>query len=687
MRVDVAITGITCAGCVKTVTTALAALPGVQDAQVNFATRFASVEFDPQLTSRQKIETAIRDAGYGVADKVEDETPALMRRLAWAAVFTVPLVWLAMGPGMHNASLRMVQFLLATPVVLFAGWSFFVSAWKGLLRRAADMNTLIAIGTGSAYVYSAWAVFAGPHRDLYFESAAVIITFILAGRALEARARNQASGAIRKLAELAPSEATLLRDGQPVVVPLGDVEAGDTILVRPGQRVPVDGVIADGPALLDESSLTGESVAVEKKTGDSVYAGTVNGPRAFSFLARAVGRDTMLSQIVAMVEKAQGTRAPIARLADQVSGWFVPAVILLAVVTLAVWWITASFDQALLHFVAVLIVACPCALGLATPAAILVGTGRAAQLGILFKGGEALEAAARIRKAVFDKTGTLTEGRPSVRTVDGEPETLALAAAVERWSEHPYARAIIAHYPQPAHSSQFEALPGVGARAMVDGSRVEVATDATRPHGTWLVVTKDDVAVGRIEVGDTIRAEAPEAVADLRRLGIEAYLLSGDRKAVAEAAAREVAIEHVIAPVLPHQKADRIRKLQAAGHRVAMIGDGINDAPALATADVGIAMGSGTDIALEAAHVTIVSTGGTVDLRKVPRALSIARRTLTTIQQNLFWAFIYNVIGIPLAAGVLQPWTGWELTPMYASAAMALSSVSVVLNSLRLRRA
>ncbi len=686
MKTELAITGITCAGCVNTVTGALKKTPGVNDASVNFATRKATVEFDPAVADRKKLAAAVVEAGYGVAEEAEDEGPALRKRLIAAAVLTTPLVIVAMGPWMHNLPLRWLQLALTAPVVLWAGGSFFRSAWKGLLRKSADMNTLIAVGTGSAFLYSTAVVLSGSHRDVYFESAAVIITFILAGRLLEYRARTRASDAIRKLAELTPKNATVIRGGFEMSVPLEQVKPGDVLAVRPGSRIPVDGVVIAGTPSIDEAPLTGESMPVDKAVGDSVYAGTLNGSRAFRFEAKAVGRETMLSSIVAMVEQAQGSRAPIARLADQVSGWFAPAVILVALVTLGIWLVLGTPEEALLHFVAVLIVACPCALGLATPAAILVASGRAAQLGILFKGGEAIESAARVNKVVFDKTGTLTTGETRILSVEGPREALQLAAAVERESEHPLAKAIVSHAESGGGTAtEVEALPGVGIRGVVNGRQVEVVTDAGRDTGTWLVVRRDGQAVGHIQVGDSVRAEARETVEQLSRMGIESYLLSGDRQSVAQNVAAQLGIQHVMAPVLPHQKADRIRRLQAEGAKVAMVGDGINDAPALATADVGIALGSGTDVALEAAHVTLVSTGG-VDLRKVARALQLARRTLRTIRQNLFWAFVYNVVGIPLAAGLFKPWTHWELTPMFAAAAMALSSVSVVTNSLRLRR-
>jgi Cu+-exporting ATPase len=687
VKIELPVTGITCAGCVRAITNALQKTDGVRSAEVNFATRRASVEFDPDRADRAKIVRVIEEAGYGVAEEQRDEEPAFRRRLIVSAALTVPLVAIAMGFGMHNRGLEWIQLLLCAPVVLWGGLPFFQMAWKRARKRTSDMNTLIAIGAGTAFLYSAVVtVFRLPY-PVYFESAAVIVTFILAGRMLEARARNRASAAIRKLAELTPKTATVVRRGLEAELPVEFVQPGDIVIVKPGERIPVDGVVTEGVASIDESALTGESVPVEKAAGAKVFAGSINLTRGFRFEAKAVARDTMLSQIVAMVERAQSGRAPIARLADQVAAWFVPAVLLVALVTLAAWFAAGRPQEALLHFIAVLIVACPCALGLATPAAILVASGRAAQLGILFKGGEAIESAARVDTVIFDKTGTLTRGRPTVRRVEGHPETLAVAAAVERWSEHPFAKAIVAAKTPEAESTAFEALPGVGARAVVAGAVSEVVTDDSRADASWLLVRRDGETLGRIQVGDEIRPEAREAVAALEAMSLTVAMLSGDRKAVAERTAHEAGIREVIAPVMPDQKAQVLKALQRDGRKVAMVGDGINDAPALASADVGIALGSGTDIAMEAAHVTLVSTSGEPDLRRVPRALGLARRTLATIKQNLFWAFFYNVVGIPLAAGALKPFTGWELSPMFAAAAMALSSVSVLTNSLRLRRA
>jgi Cu+-exporting ATPase len=500
---------------------------------------------------------------------------------------------------------------------------------------------------------------------------------------LEARARRRASDAIRKLSALAPKTARVIRAGQEASIPIEQVVPGDLVVIRPGERIPVDGVIRDGASTLDESMLTGESAPVEKTSGAMVYAATINGAGGFQFEARKVGAGTVLAQIVAMVEKAQGSKAPIARMADVVASWFTPAVMVAAVVTLVVWLMLGTVEQALLHFVSVLIIACPCALGLATPTAILVATGRAAQLGTLFKSGAALETAGRVTSIVLDKTGTLTSGAPTVTGIwaeEGysEEDVLRLAAAAERFSEHPYGKAIFeraAGLTLP-ESSDFQAIIGKGVRARVGAGLVEVSSggeDAT------LAVALDGRLIGRIRVEDTPRPEAPAAVAELRAMGLDVAMLTGDNPRAAERVARQMGIQRVLSGVLPHEKAAEVKRLRASGAKVAMVGDGINDAPALAEADLGIAMGGGTDIAMETSDVTLLSG----DLSRVAASLRLARAALRIIRQNLFWAFVYNVVGIPVAAGVLYPWTGLELSPMLASAAMALSSVSVVANSLR----
>jgi len=692
---------MTCVACAQSVTKALQKATGVSGAGVNFATRKATVLYSPSKTRVSDLVSAIEKAGYQVdqsrdaAEADRREFEEVRRRFRIAVVLSIPVVVLAMG---HMAfdfpGSRWIQLVLTAPVVLYAGAPFFVNAWKALRRRSSDMNTLIATGTGSAFFYSVWAVAATHHEPVYFESAAVIVTLILMGRMLEAKARARTGDALRLLASLEPKNALIVRGTQEISIPVEDVVPGDIIIVKPGERIPVDGVVTEGESEVDESSLTGESVAVAKGKGADVFAGTVNSTGAFRFAARKVGADTMLSRIIELVSRAQGSKAPIARLADRVSEWFTPAVILIAVVTFAAWFMLGTPQQALLHFVAVLIISCPCALGLATPTAVIAATGRAAQMGILFKGGEALEKAARIDTVLFDKTGTLTTGKPLVvrmQPVEGvqEMEVLTLAAAAERNSEHPYGKAIMeraAGISIPAVTS-FAALAGRGVRAMLDGKLIEVAADSRSqqelaPGESALAVVFDGSLLGSIIVADRLRPEAREAIQLLSDSQIGFAMITGDRKSTAEAIAKSAGIERVMAEVLPGAKADEVVRLQQSGAKVAMIGDGINDAPALAQSDLGIAMGGGTDIAIETSDVTLVRN----DLRLVAGALGTARAALRVIRQNLFWAFFYNVLGIPLAAGVFSPWTGWELSPMIAALAMALSSVSVVGNSLRLRK-
>jgi Cu+-exporting ATPase len=660
-------------------------------ASVNFATRRATIIYHPAFTGRQRLAAVVTEAGYGVAEErsreemERAEIAVLRRRFGIAVLLSLPVVVLAMSHGaIHFPGDRWVQLALTAPVVLHAGAGFFTAAWRALRRRAADMNTLIATGTGTAFAYSVWATVSGGGRPVYFESAAVIVTLILAGRLLEARARSRASEAIRKLAGLRPPTAMVVRGGEPAAIPVEQVVVGDIVVLRPGERIAVDGVVVDGESAVDESMLTGESVPAEKHAGSPVYAGTINQSGGLRFEARKVGRQTVLARIIELVEKAQGSRAPIARFADVAAGYFTPAVIGVALVTLAAWLAAGSFETAMMHFVSVLIIACPCALGLATPTAVMVATGRAAQLGILYRGGESLEAAAKLTYVVLDKTGTVTEGRPVVTEVVPaagwtKEEVLRLAAAAEQPSEHPYGKAVVAHarglkLPQ---ATRFQARVGRGGEAEVEGRTVTIGAS---PEG-GLAVRVDGQPAGIIQVADRPRAEAREAVTLLKRAGLGVAMITGDAAAAAEAVGREVGIERVVAGVLPEGKAAEIEALRKRGERVAMVGDGINDAPALAQADAGIAMGSGTDIAMEAAGVTLA--GG--DLRRVATVIELSRAALRTIRQNLFWAFLYNVIGIPVAAGVFKPWTGMDLSPMLAAAAMALSSVSVVGNSLRLR--
>jgi Cu+-exporting ATPase len=671
-RIDLSVGGMTCAACARTIERTLAATPGVERAKVNLATETATVEYDPARARVRDFIGAIEDLGYSVPETaVRPPVEQLyQRRLLVAACFALPVMALGM---LHRWP--WIQLALTLPVVLYSGAGFYAAAWSAVRHRSANMNSLIALGTGTAFLYSVYETARGGH-EVYFEAAAVIIALILTGRLLEAHARAKAGAAIRRLMDLEPPRARILREGAEVEVPVAEVACGDIVVVRPGERIPVDGAIVSGDSAIDESLLTGESMPVEKGVGAAVFAGSFNRSGSFRFTATQVGRGTVLRRMIEMVRQAQGARAPVARLADVVSGYFTLGVLAAAALTFVVWLFLGPFATAMVNAVAVLIIACPCALGLATPTAIMVGTGRGAERGILIKGGEALEMAYRIDTVVLDKTGTLTHGMPSVTAIlpaagIAEDELLRLAASAERYSEHPLGRAVVeaaaARGIALAEPSEFAASAGHGVRARVDGHLVV----AGRPGVT---VTVDGAAAGSFEIADTIKPEAAAAVARLRAMGLEVWMLTGDSRAIAERVAREAAIEHLLAEVLPDQKAAEIRKLQTAGKRVAMVGDGINDAPALAQADLGIAMGSGTDIAIEAGDITLMRG----NLNGVPDAIELSRRTMRIIRQNLFWAFAYNTLGIPVAALGL-------LSPMLASAAMALSSVTVVTNSLRLR--
>jgi Cu+-exporting ATPase len=671
-RIDLPVGGMTCAACARSIERTLAAAAGVTRASVNLATETATIEYDPAGARVRDFVAAIEDLGYSVpASATRPEAESLYRRrLIVACCFALPVMALGM---MHRWP--WVQLVLTLPVVVYSGGGFYAAAWTALRHRSANMNSLIALGTGTAFLYSVFETARGGH-EVYFEAAAVIVALILTGRLLEARARAKAGAAIRGLMEMEPPRARVLRDGAEVDVPLAEVRPGDTLVVRPGERIPVDGKIVAGESAIDESMLTGESMPVDKRPGGAVFAGTFNRSGSFRMEATEVGGGTVLRRMIETVRQAQGARAPVARLADVVSGYFTLGVLAAAAITFIVWIALAPFATAMVNAVAVLIIACPCALGLATPTAIMVGTGRGAERGILIKGGEALEMAYRIDTVVLDKTGTLTHGKPVVTAIlpaagFDEAGLLHFAASAERFSEHPLGKAVVeaaaALALALAEPSEFAATAGHGVRARVDGRVVEVG----RPGVT---VTVDGVAAGSFEIADTIKPEAAAAVARLRAMGIEVWMLTGDSRAVAGQVARDAGIEHVLAEVRPDQKAAEIRKLESAGKRVAMVGDGVNDAPALAQADLGIAMGSGTDIAIEAGDITLMRG----NLNGVPDAIELSRRTMRVIRQNLFWAFAYNTAGIPLAALGL-------LSPMLASAAMALSSVTVVTNSLRLR--
>jgi Cu+-exporting ATPase len=737
-KTTISVGGMTCAACVRRVELALEAVEGVKDAVVNLTTARATVIHGPDWAGVEALKQAVSDAGYeflGVfgATLVDPAGAARKRELKGLkiklSVGVVLSMIIFMGSMQHwfpylrsvpRQTMLYCLFVLTTPVVFWVGSRFYVGAVKAARQKTTDMNTLVAVGALSAFLYSALATFfphffagAGLAPHVYFDGAAMIITLILLGRLLEARARGKTSMAIKRLMGLKPKTARVIRDGKEIDIPIEAVMKGDVILVRPGEKISTDGVIVTGSSSIDESMLTGESIPVAKGPGSDVFAATLNKSGSFTFRATRVGAETALAQIIRLVEEAQGSKAPIQRVADRVASIFVPAVFGIAVLTFLIWYFFVPepiFSRALLNFVSVLIIACPCAMGLATPTAVMVGTGLGAENGILIKGGESLERAYKLTTIVFDKTGTLTRGEPEVTdilTAEGieQNDVLKTAVSIEAVSEHPLAQAIVERgrkeQLEPDRVEDFEALSGLGARAVVNGRKlllgnlrlmekeavvmdgfIQEAQRLAEEAKTCVFVAEEGRILGLIALSDMPKASARETVSSLKDMGLDVAMITGDNEKTAQAVADAVGISQIHADVLPGDKADEIKQLQAKGQIVAMVGDGINDAPALTTADIGIAIGAGTDVAMEASDITLIRD----DLRSVPAAIRLSFQTMRVIKQNLFWAFFYNSLGIPIAAGVLYPFFGILLNPVFAAAAMAMSSVSVVSNSLRLRR-
>jgi len=742
-EVSVPIEGMTCAACARAVERAVGKLQGVERVSVNFATEKATIKYDPMTVRLSAIKQAIAKAGYKALEiettqkvdedklRKEKELKALWTKFVVSAVFSIPLLYIAMAPMLPGIRLPMPSWLqpmeapmtyalteifLVIPVII-AGYKFYTVGFKAILRGSLNMDSLIAMGTSAAILYSLYSTYqismghSMSVEHLYFETAGVIITLILLGKSLEAVSKGRTSEAIKKLMGLAPKTAIVIQDGKEIEIPIEEVEVGDIILVKPGEKIPVDGEVIEGSTSIDESMLTGESIPVEKRAGDSVIGASINKNGYIKFRATRVGSDTALAQIIKLVEDAQGSKAPIAKMADIVSGYFVPIVFVIALISAFIWYI-AGHDAvfSLKIFISVLVIACPCALGLATPTAIMVGTGKGAEYGVLIKSGEALETTHKIKTVVFDKTGTITEGRPEVTDIIAtdivdQRKLLQIAASSEKWSEHPLGEAIVRSAEKEGLETleihRFLAIPGQGVEVELEGkvihlgnkklmiekgvdlAQLENQSDRLASEGkTPMYVSIDYQLAGIIAVADVVKESSAKAIKKLHQMGIEVVMITGDNRKTAEAIAKLVGIDRVLAEVLPQDKANEVRKLQFEGKKVAMVGDGINDAPALAQADIGIAIGSGTDVAMASADIVLMRS----DLMDVPTAIQLSKSTIRNIKQNLFWAFAYNSAGIPLAAGLLIPLTGHSLNPVFAAAAMSLSSVSVLTNALRLKR-
>ncbi len=730
------ITGMHCQSCVTLLTKAIQKNSGVKYVNVNLTTERATVEFDEDAIDENKIIGVIKCLGYraeiyehvkmkmtheGHSDEYDQTDFKEVKRkknlkrqrnlFLLSLIFSIPafiIGMLLMWIGIEIPFRNYILFLLATPVQFIVGAGIYKSAFGALKNKTANMDTLIAIGTSAAYFYSVYVVFFNPMGDQYFEAAAVLITFVMLGRYLEAVAKGKTSEAIKKLMHLSPKIATVIRNGKEIKIKVDEVVVGDLVLVKPGEKIPVDGIIIEGQSAVDESMITGESMPVEKGKGDIVIGATINKNGSFKFKATKVGANTTLSNIIKLIEDAQGKKAPIQRFADKISAYFVPAVILIAILSFSIWYflVGQTFEFSLIIAVSVLVIACPCALGLATPTAIMVGTGKGAEKGILIKGGDALETAHKLYAVVFDKTGTLTEGKPVVTDIiseKSENELLKLAASIENYSEHPLAQAIVQKAKEQKirleNVKNFKSIPGHGVEGIFKGKKLVVGKPEyvkkiinlkkyepqieklEKDGKTVVIVVHNQKIQGVIAIADTPRKDSINAVKELQKQGIFVYMITGDNKRTALAIAKQIGVNHIVSEVLPEDKVDEIKKLQRHG-KVAMVGDGINDAPALAQADIGIAIGSGTDVAMETGNIVLMNNS-TLD---VVKAIKLSRMTISKIKQNMFWALFYNAMGIPIAAGLLYPFTGWLLSPIIAGGAMALSSVSVVLNTLIMKR-
>lgn len=733
------ISGMTCAACARAVERTVNKLDGIIEADVNLASERLNVKYDENKLNIEEIIQAVENSGYGAEEYIENkkrddkdkEIKSLRNKLIFSAIFVIPLFYISMGHmigaplpsfllGHENAlNFALIQLVLTVPIVI-AGYKFYTVGFRTLFKASPNMDSLIALGTGAAIVYGLFAIYKiitgtpdeviAYSMDLYFESAGVIITLILLGRYFEALAKGRTSEAIKKLMGLAPKTAIIIKEGKEIEIPIEEVKVGDIIVVKPGQKIPVDGEVVKGNTAVDESMLTGESIPVEKKVGDQVVGASINKTGSIQFKATKVGKDTVLAQIVKLVEEAQGSKAPIAKMADIISSYFVPIVLVIAFASGVLWYISGeSLVFSMTMLISVLVIACPCALGLATPTAIMVGTGKGAEYGVLIKSGTALESSHKVNTIVFDKTGTITQGRPELTDIIcyndmSEDELLILAASAERASEHPLGEAIVRKAQEKNLSflelEEFNAIPGYGIEVKIKGQDLvlgnkklmlkrkidineaeEIADQLALEGKTPMYISDNNSLLGIIAVADVLKKNSITAIKKLHNMGIEVVMLTGDNKRTAQAIAKQVGIDRVIAEVLPQDKANEIKKIQDEGKKVAMVGDGINDAPALAMADVGIAIGSGTDVAMESADIVLMKS----DILDVVTALKLSKSTIRNIKQNLFWAFFYNTLGIPLAAGVFYIFGGPKLNPMFAAAAMSFSSVSVVLNALRLK--